>query len=53
MPVIINEVEVFESAHVTADAAPSPDRQVAEPAHEQLRRLMRDLQERRRRLVAN
>lgn len=53
MPVIINEVEIFESTPVTPNAAPSPDKGAVEPAHEQLRRLMRDLQERRRRLAAN
>jgi hypothetical protein len=54
MPVVINEIEILErpdreAAAGSPQASPPP----AEPANEQLRRYLRDVQVRQRRLVAD
>jgi hypothetical protein len=53
MPVIINEVEIFDAPVVSTPsvAAAAPSRR--EPAHEELRRLQHDLGWRDRRLTAD
>ncbi len=53
MPVVINEIEIVDQP------APQPAQQAAavprraEPVHEQLRLLQRDLEARQRRLIAD
>lgn len=52
MPIVINEVEIFDAPTPTRPAStPGPSR--PEPAYEQLRRLQRDLDARQRRLIAD
>jgi hypothetical protein len=53
MPVIINEVEIFDApvASTPPVGASAPSRR--EPAHEELRRLQHDLDRRDRRLIAD
>ncbi len=54
MPVVINEIEIVDqpAAPPAQGAAPAASRR-AEPVHEQLRLLQRDLEARQRRLVAD
>jgi hypothetical protein len=54
MPVIINEVEIFDAPVAPkrpAGGAAAPNRR--EPSHEELRRLQHDLDRRDRRLIAD
>jgi hypothetical protein len=54
MPVVINEIEVLDAPRSSpSPAAAAPTGRPIEPAHEQLRRLSRDLETRRRRLIAD
>lgn len=52
MPVIINEIEVLD-AQPPAPAGQAQAPAQAEPAAEQLRRFIRDLEGRQRRLIAD
>ena len=53
MPIVINEVEIFDAPVTSTPAASTPGPSRPEPAHEQLRRLQRDLDARQRRLIAD
>lgn len=56
MPIIINEVEIFDTPTPSGPPTPSVGAGGAgprEPAHDQLRRLQHDLNGRERRLIAD
>lgn len=53
MPIVINEIEIVDQpAPQPAQGTPDTPRR-AEPVHEQLRLLQRDLEARQRRLIAD
>jgi len=53
MPVVINEVEILDSPAAASRPAAAATTPRVEPAHEQLRRLLRDLDGRQQRLIAD
>jgi len=53
MPVIINEVEIFDAPVASTRPAGAAVPKRREPSHEELRRLQHDLDRRERRLIAD
>lgn len=53
MPIVINEVEVLDAPAPTSTPSASPPADPPEPAAEQLRRYLHDIDARRRRLIAD
>jgi hypothetical protein len=53
VPIIINEVEIFDTPTPSSPPTPSVAAGPREPAHDQLRRLQQDLNGRERRLIAD